>query len=331
MAESVKWGILATGGIARQFASGLKVSKTGELVAVGSRTMESAKGFTEKFGGKPYGSYDEVLADPKVEAIYIALPHHMHYEWTIKCAEAGKAILCEKPFTLNALEAQRALNEVRKNKVFFMEAFMYRCTQQTLKAKELVDSGAIGQLLVINSEFSFAAGKEWTNFRTDGAVGGGGLMDVGVYPISLCRLLAGAEPDVAHYAAKMNEKGYDEYGSGCMRFPNGVTAHVACGIHCNMRNQTWVYGTDGMLHIENPWKVSTGSKMTLIPNKGDQQVFEFGMSNDELYAVEADAVAEFIDAKECPYMTLEDTLGNMRTLDMMRESAGMKFAAEMVA
>lgn len=331
MAESVNWGILATGGIAKQFAGGLKESKTGKLVAVGSRTIESATAFTEKFGGKPYGSYDEVLNDPEVQAIYIALPHHMHYDWTIRCAEAGKAILCEKPFTLNALEAQRALNEVRKHKVFFMEAFMYRCAPQTLKAKELVDSGAIGDILSINSEFSFNAGKEWTNFRTDGALGGGGLMDVGVYPVSLARFLTGAEPDVAHYAPKISEKGYDEYGSGCLRFTNGTTAHVACGIHCNMHNHTWVYGTKGMLHIENPWKIYTGSKMTLYPQGGEPEVFEMGMTNDQLYAAEADAVAEFLEAKECPYMTLEDTLGNMRTLDMMRESAGMKFAAEMTA
>jgi len=331
MATSLKWGILATGGIARQFASGLKVSKTGELVAVGSRALESATSFTDKYGGKPYGSYDEVLQDPEVEAVYIALPHHMHYDWTIRCAEAGKAILCEKPFTLNALEAQRALNEVQKHRVFFMEAFMYRCTPQTQKAKELVQSGAIGELLAINAEFSFAAGKDWANFRTDGALGGGGLMDVGAYPVSLCRYLVGEEPIVAHYAAKINEKGYDEHGSGCLRFPSGVTAHFGCGVHCNMLNQANIYGTEGRLHIESPWKVYQGAKMTLHKNGAEPEVFEFGMTNDELYAVEADAVAEFLDQKEAPYMTVQDTLGQMRTLDMLRESAGLKFAAEMRA
>lgn len=329
MADKVKWGILATGGIARQFAEGLKVSKTGTLVAVGSRALESAKTFTDSYGGTPYGSYEEVLADPEVEAVYIALPHHMHYDWTIRCAEAGKAILCEKPFTLNALEAQRALNEVLKNKVFFMEAFMYRCTPQTQKAKELVESGAIGELMAINAEFSFGAGRDWGNFRTDGAVGGGGLMDVGVYPISMCRLLAGAEPEVAYYAPKLNEKGYDEYGSGALRFTNGVTAHFGCGIHCTMKNEVWVYGSEGMLHLNNPWKVSEGAKITLYANGKDPETFEFGMSNAELYALEADTVAQHIDDREAPSMTLEDTLGNMRTLDMLRQSAGMRFAAEM--
>jgi len=328
MASELKWGILATGGIAHQFANGLKVSKTGKLVAVGSRAIDTATAFTDKHGGKPYASYDEVLADKNVDAVYIATPHHMHYEWTIKCAEAGKAILCEKPFTLNALEAQRALNEVRKNKAFFMEAFMYRCAPQTLKAKQLIDEGAIGKVLTINAEFSFAAGKDWTNFRTDAAVGGGGLMDVGVYPVSFCRMIAGTEPVVTHYAAKLSESGYDEYGSGCLRFPNDITVHFGCGIHANMKNEAYIYGTHGMLHIESPWKVSTGGKMTLKKNGADPEVFDMGMTNDELYAGEADAVAEFLDAKECPYMTLEDTLGNMRTLDGLRASAGMKFAAE---
>src|SRR5476649_2381220 len=181
MADKLNWGILATGGIARQFAGGLKASKTGTLTAVGSRTIESAQKFTDQFGGKPYGSYAEVLEDPSVDAVYIALPHHMHYDWTIKCAEAGKAILCEKPFTLNALEATRALNEVRKHKVFFMEAFMYRCHPQILKLRELLAEKVIGDVKAVNSEFAFAAGKGWENFRTDGTLGGGGLMDVGTY------------------------------------------------------------------------------------------------------------------------------------------------------
>lgn len=331
MAESVKWGILATGSIARQFAGGLKESKTGEIVAVGSRAVDTATKFTKEFGGKPYGSYEEVLQDPNVEAIYIATPHHLHYDWTIRCAEAKKAILCEKPFTLNALEAQRALNEVRKHKVFFMEAFMYRCAPQTLKARDLVRDGAIGELLAINAEFSFAAGKEWANFRTDGTVGGGGLMDVGVYPVSLCRFLTGEEPDTALYTAKVGEKGYDEHGSGALRFPSGVTAHFACGIHANMLNQAHIYGTKGRIDIENPWKVYTGSKMHLVSYDGETETFEMGLSNDELYAAEADAVAEFLEAGECPYMTPADTLGNMRTLDMLRESAGLKFAAETLA
>ncbi|HWD39633.1 MAG TPA: Gfo/Idh/MocA family oxidoreductase [Fimbriimonas sp.] len=326
MADKLNWGILATGSIAKQFANGLKISKTGQLVAVGSRSQESAKSFTDKFGGTPYGSYEAVLEDKNVDAVYIALPHHMHYDWTIKTAEAGKAILCEKPFTLNAIEAQRALNEVRSHKAFFMEAFMYRCHPQTLKVAELVKEGAIGELLMIQSEFGFAASKDWTNFRGDGAVGGGGLMDVGTYCVSFSRLIAGQEPDRLHYAAHINDRGYDETGAGCMGFPSGFLAHFGTGVHVNLRNDATIYGSDGFIHVPNPWKCSQGGA-TL--NKGGKvEKLEYKSTNDELYALEADTVAEFIDKKECPYMTWQDTIDNMHALDGLRRSAGLRFAAE---
>jgi predicted dehydrogenase len=328
MAQQLGWGILATGSIARQFAAGLRVSQTGRLVAVGSRTVEKASEFTAEFGGKPYGTYEEVLADPSVEAVYIATPHHMHYEWTIRTAQAGKAILCEKPFTLNALEAVKALDVVREHNVFFMEAFMYRCHPQTRKLKELVIDGAIGEVLQVNSEFAFAAGRDWANFRADGAVGGGGLMDVGTYCVSLSRMVARSEPVTCHYEAVIGAKGYDESGAGLMKFPSGLVAHFGTGVHVNLRNDARIYGTEGWIHIDNPWKCREGN-LTLTRYGADEEVFSLTSTNDELYAIEADSVAEFIDAKECPFMTLDDTLGNMRALDALRKSAGLTFAAEM--
>jgi predicted dehydrogenase len=291
MADALRWGILATGSIARQFAGGLKVSKTGTLHAVGSRTLESAEKFTAQFGGKPYGSYDAVLADPEVDVVYIALPHHMHAEWTIRCAQAGKAILCEKPFTLNALEAERALAAVDEAGVFFMEAFMYRCHPRTLRLKQLVESGEIGELLQINSEFGFHASENWDNFRADGALGGGGLMDVGTYCVSLSRLLAGAEPLQAFYGAKITDRGYDASGSGTLLFPGGVTAHFGTGIHVDLKNDARIYGTKGWIHVENPWKSYPGSLMTVYRKGQEPEVIDLGCSNDELYALEADAVA----------------------------------------
>ena len=329
MADSLNWGILATGGIAKQFAGGLKVSKTGKLVAVGSRTLESAQKFCDVHGGKPYASYDEVLQDPNVQAVYIALPHHMHMEWTIKCAQAGKAILCEKPFTLNALEAEQALAAVKKAGVFFMEAFMYRCAPQTLKLKELLDSGIIGKVSNMNAEFSFHASEDWTNFRGDASVGGGGLMDVGTYCVSLARLVAGSEPEKVSYSAIFH-RGYDASGSGSMLFPNGFTAHFGTGVHLNMKNDARIYGSEGWIEIESPWKCYKGAKMIVHKSGQDDQVFDLSITNDELYAAEADAVAEFIDQGQCPYMNVEDTLGQMRTLDRLRESAGLRFASEMV-
>jgi len=326
MAEQLRWGILATGSIARQFARGLAVSRTGTLHAVGSRSLATAEGFAREHGGRGYASYQAVLDDPSVEAVYIALPHHMHEEWTIKAAQAGKGILCEKPFTLNSLEATTGISVVREQGVFFMEAFMYRCHPQTQKLVELVRGGAIGKLLNINLEFGFAAGEDWDNFRADGALGGGGLMDVGTYCVSMARLLAGEEPDRLSYTADLT-RGYDAQGSGCLHFPSEVTAHFACGIHAQLRNDVRVYGTEGWISVDQPWKCREGA-IHLQRNGEDAHTFEITSTNDELYALEADAVARFWEAKECPYMTVEDTLGQMRALDALRESAGLVFAAE---
>ncbi len=326
MADSLNWGILATGGIARQFAAGLKVSKTGKLVAVGSRTLESASSFCEKFGGKPYGSYDEVLNDPTVQAVYIALPHHMHMEWTIRCARAGKAILCEKPFTLNLQEAEKALAAVKEAGVFFMEAFMYRCAPQTRKLKEILDSEVIGKPVMMNAEFGFHASEDWTNFRGVTELGGGGLMDVGTYCVSLGRMVANEEPTVASYTAVLSDKGYDASGSGCLNFPGGFTMHFGTGVHLDLKNDARIYGSNGWIEIESPWKCSTGAKMTVMPKGSEPQVYDMGITNDELYGYEADAVAEFLEAGECPYVTVADTLGQMRTLDDLRRSMGLRFA-----
>jgi predicted dehydrogenase len=331
MADKLNWGILATGSIAHQFAKGLKESKTGTLTATGSRTLEKATEFTRQYGGKPYDSYQAVLDDPNVDAIYIATPHTLHSEWTIKAAQAGKAILCEKPFTLNAAEAAKALEVVKQHDVFFMEAFMYRCAPQTRKLVELLGEKAIGAVRSINSEFAFHAGHDWGNFRATNEGGGGGLMDVGSYCVSFSRLVAGCEPDRCEYTAHLGEKGYDEWANGILHFPNDITAAFGTGIHVNMKNDARIYGSEGWIEIENPWKTSKGAKMHVYRSGKDAETFDLGVTNDELYGVEADAVAKFIEAKECPYMSIDDTLGQMKALDALRKSSGLHFKGEMEA
>ncbi|MFI5385636.1 MAG: Gfo/Idh/MocA family protein [Fimbriimonadales bacterium] len=325
MTDHLKWGILATGRIAHQFAGGLRVSKTGELAAVGSRSMESARKFCSEHGGAPHGSYEAVLDDPRVDAVYIATPHHLHAEWTIKAAHAGKGVLCEKPFTLSLDEATKALDAVRKAGVFFMEAFMYRCHPQTLKAKELVESGALGEVKMVAAEFGFNASRDWDNFRLDGAVGGGALMDVGTYCVSFSRLMAGEEPVRASYFASITERGYDQTGSGALIFPSGINAHFGCAIHQHLENKARVYGTEGMLEIDTPWKCYESGAMRIVREGKVVLEWQLGCSNDQLYAYEADAVAQFWEGKECPYMSIDDTLGQARTLDMLKESAGLRF------
>lgn len=325
-AARVRWGILATGSIARAFAAGLRESKTGLLAAVGSRSLEKATAFVDEFGGRPFASYQAVLDDPEVDAVYIATPHHLHAENTIAAARAGKAILCEKPFTLTFAEAERAIEAVRRAGVCFMEAFMYRCHPQTRQARDWLRGGAIGRILQVDAEFGFAAGRDWANFRTDGRIGGGGLMDVGTYCVSFARMAVGEEPVEAHYVADITEAGYDGSGAGVLRFPSGAIARFGTGIHVALRNDVTVYGEEGQLHIDQPWKCA-GGVMTLT--RGDTvEVLEADTSNAGLYALEADAVADFLEAGECPYMTIEDTLANSRCLDRLRASAGLRWETE---
>ncbi|MDH7571262.1 MAG: Gfo/Idh/MocA family oxidoreductase, partial [Armatimonadota bacterium] len=159
MSRKLKWGILSTGRIAGVFAKGLAASTTGELVAVGSRNQASADRFGEEFGlSRCYGSYEALLADPEVEAVYIAVPHPFHAEWAIKAADAGKHILCEKPLTLNYPEAMAVVEAAVRNDVFLMEAFMYRCTPQTAKLVELIREKAIGEVRLIQANFAFHGG-----------------------------------------------------------------------------------------------------------------------------------------------------------------------------
>ncbi len=325
MATALRWGLLATGNIAHAFAAGIKESRTGTLEASASRSLEKSANFAEKWGGRALEGYEALLADPNVDAVYISTPHHLHAEWTIKAAEAGKHILCEKPFTLNAKEAEEALAAVKANGVFFMEAFMYRCAPQTRKLVELLEAKAIGDVQHVNAEFAFAAGKSWENFRTDGNVGGGGLMDVGSYAVSISRLAFGKEPTEAHYAYV--GENYDESGQGLLKFSGGRSAVIGCGVHVQMRNDAMIYGSTGRIHISDPWK-SSDSKLTLFKNGSEPEVFEFPLTGPQLYAAEADAVADFLEAKECPYVSWEDTLQQMRTLDRLRASAGYKFGVE---
>ncbi|MBS1714831.1 MAG: Gfo/Idh/MocA family oxidoreductase [Armatimonadetes bacterium] len=322
---ALKWGILTAGNIAHKFAEGVSASKTGEVRAVGARDLDRARTLARPYGASAYGSYEEVVCDPDVDAVYVATPHHLHAEWTVRAAREGKAVLCEKPFTLTAPEAESALGSVRESGVFFMEAFMYRCSPQTRAVERLLKDGAIGKVKAVAATFCFKSKPDWQNFRTDGRVGGGGLLDVGSYCTSFARMAVGEEPVEVTYTADLS-RGYDSFGAGTLVFPGGALASIACGIHLTMRNDAVVYGEEGMLVVDEPWKSFPGSHMTLLRDGKDPEVFEFGCTGTELYAYEADAVAEFLDRRECPYVSWEDTLANMRCLDRLRAACGYEFS-----
>lgn len=332
---ALNWGILGTGSIAHTFAQDLPASQTGTLVAVGSRTREAAERFGSAYRLDPaqcHASYEALLADPRVEAVYISLPNHLHAEWTIACAAAGKHILCEKPFSVNRAEAERVIEEVRRRDVFLMEAFMYRCTPQTARLIELLAQGVIGALRLIECSFSYNMGPEYANIRLSNPAAGGSIMDVGCYPLSMTRLIAGADPLAVTGAAHIGARSrVDEWATAVLRFPGDAIATVACGTQVEMDQELRIWGEHGSIRVPNPWKPVAGANRILVQQSGESEPREIIVEGGApLYAVEADTVARHIGDRQAPppCMTWADTLGNMAALDAWRDAVGLVFDIE---
>ncbi len=339
MNQKLRWGILGTGNIAKKFAQGVADSASGELVAVGSRSVESAQAFASKFPvNTAHGSYEALLADPDVEAVYISTPHPLHAEWAVKTAEAGKHILCEKPLTMNHAEAMAVAEAAHRHGVFLMEAFMYRCHPQTARVVELVRTGAIGEVRLIRADFGFDAGRNLSSRLLDPALGGGGILDVGCYCASMARLVAGAahgtpfeDPVKVHAEGHIGaETGVDEWTVATLTFSRGLVAQLATAVQLSLPNEVRIFASAGHIHIPSPWIVMKGTEPSVIHlhRRGAEPEEIVIEPERSLYALEADEVAAHIAAGESPAMPIADTLGNMRTLDQWRAAMGLTYESE---
>jgi len=253
MPDAVKWGVLSTADINRRVLPGAKASPQVELAAVGSRSQERADAFAQQWEiTRAYGSYEALLADPEIEAVYIPLPNTLHCEWSIKALEAGKHVLCEKPLSRHPDEVAAAFDAAERADRFLMEAFMYRHNPQTARLVELVREGAIGELRLVRSVFSYGLyDVENIRLRTD--VEGGALMDVGCYNVSGSRLLGG-EPEKVFGEAWFGPTGTDWVFTGVLRFPGDVIATFDCGTALPERDELEVIGSDGSLFLDDPWR-----------------------------------------------------------------------------
>jgi len=250
--DTVKWGILSTADINRRVLPGATSSPQVELVAVGSRDQGKADAFAKRWEiPRAYGSYEELLEDPEVEALYIPLPNTLHVEWSIKALEAGKHVLCEKPFDRSPENVARAFDASERTGTLLTEAFMYRHSPQTKKLQELVAGGAIGELRLIRSCFSYSL-YDTDNIRLRTEVDGGALMDVGCYCVSGSRLLAG-EPDRVQAEAWYGPTGTDWVFTGILHFPNDVLATFDCGTALPNRDELEAIGSEGSLFVDDPW------------------------------------------------------------------------------
>ncbi|MCC6239211.1 MAG: aldo/keto reductase [Phycisphaerales bacterium] len=343
----IRWGIIGAGGIAQAFARGIVGSQTGSLVAVASRDKARAQAFVDQYvtgACRSYGSYDELLADRDVHAVYIATPHPMHAKWAILAAQAGKHVLVEKPAGINQAQAMAMIEACRLNQVLFMEAFMYRCHGQTLKLIELLKAKAIGQVQLIRASFGFFMGFNATSRVYANDLAGGGLMDVGCYPISMARLIAGAatgknapaEPLHVKAVAHLGPTGVDHYTAAVAEFPGAIIAELSTAVQQNLENAVHIYGDQGRITLTNPWLAdrtnpSTGTISVYKNDVKEPQQYTLTADNNT-YGLEIDYAGRAILAgktqADYPAMTPADTLGNLRAMDQWRQSIGMTFDME---
>lgn len=345
----LKWGIMGAGGIARVFCNAMRFSKLGEVVAVGSRTAEKRAELAADFSiPRQYADYEALLADEEVDAVYIATIHPQHLEWAVKSAQAGKHMLIEKPIGMNYAETAAMVEAARANDVFLMEAFMYRCHPQIQKLAELIQQGAIGHVRVIRSVFSYGSSFDPTRRGYARELGGGGILDVGCYPASLSRLIAGAavgkpflDPIQVKAAGVVGPTGVDHYAAATLQFEHEMIGEIICGVACQMPVEATVYGDEGMLSLPNPWLPSSPCRSARKPlpldtpfsaatiklvTYRDQKSTEISVESDrDLFTYEADMVATHIAERQAPAMSWDDTLGNMRLLDRWRQELGVVY------
>lgn len=320
MEKKTRWGILSTARIARKaMIPALKESALADVVAIASRDAEKAHINAAELGiPKAYGDYDALLADPEIDAVYNPLPNHLHKTWTIRAAEAGKHILCEKPLALNTDECQEMIAAATANGVQLMEAFMYRHHPRILATRAMLRDGVIGEVKTIESAFTFKLNDK-TNIRYQPEMGGGAVMDVGCYCINISRLMAGREPVAVHARAHWAASGVDDQLTGILDFGDGLIAHFDCAINQESRQRCIVGGSEG--YLELPMTFNMGMIETLISEeKGTEtsRVHTFPAVN--MYRLIAEDFMGAI-AGQPPAFPIEDALGNMRVIQALLASA----------
>lgn len=340
-AAKVRWGILGTGTIASRFAGQLPLSRTGELVAVGSRSGRSADDFAARVTGadrpgpRGHASYQQVLDDDAVEAVYIATPHPAHVEWAVKAAEAGKHVLCEKPLAINRSWGAAMIEAAVRHDVFLMEAYMYRCLPQTELITRLIREGAVGTVHQIQAGFAFATAYEPRSRLFADDLAGGGILDVGGYPVSMARLIAGAavgapyaDPAAVTGVGRVGGTGTDEWAVATLFFDSGMTAQVSTGVRLADDNRVRVLGSEGYLVVDDPWFAGDGKPTHVTLHRVGEEARDIAAEPAFIYAAEADAVAAALADRQAPQMTWDDSLGNLGVQDAWRVAIGQQYAIE---
>jgi xylose dehydrogenase (NAD/NADP) len=321
---SLRWGILSTANITKKL---LGSGHDQQFVAVGSRDLGRAQAFASEHGlARAHGSYEELLADPEVDAIYNPLPNSLHVEWSIKALEAGKHVLCEKPMSRYPEEVERAFDVAEREGRVLEEAFMWRHHPQVARTRELIAAGDVGELRVIRAAFAFNAADP-DDIRLQADLDGGGLMDVGCYCVSGCRTLASAEP-VRGYAEYIRSRpptpkghpgngGVDIALAATLRFPGDVVAHFDCGLSYVGGDQLEAVGSEGSVFLDDPWH---GREAVIeLRRNGNVERIETGPANS--YALELADFEAAVRGEHAPLLTRADALAQARVIEALYTSA----------
>jgi len=336
MRDQLGFGIVGTGGIAADFTLALARSARCRVVNVVGSSAEKSRAFQERFRlPRSAGSLSELLFDPSVEAVYVASPHPFHEAHATQCLRARKPVLCEKPLTLDAASTERLIAVARAEQVFLMEAFMYRChplfSELTLRAQR----GAIGALRHLRADFGFRAPRDPGSRLFAPQLGGGAILDVGGYPVSLARSLAGllegapfAEPVQISAWGKLGPTGVDELAGATLRFDSGFTAELGCAVSYELGTRAVLFGEQGRIELPNPW-IPSGDRHALaselvVHRDGAAPEAVRVSTERSVYALEAELVRDSLPGVEArpPAMSWADSLGNARVLDAWRAAVG---------
>ena len=323
--EKIKWAVLGTAGIAKgQTIPGMLQAENCELYAIAGRSLEKANAYQEEFGfTKAYGDYDELLADPQVEAVYIPLPNQLHHDWAIRALKAKKHVLCEKPLAPTAKEAEEMIRCANENGVLLMEAFAYLHSPYVCALKEIVDSGVLGEIRYIETAF-ITSDYDVSNIRMRKETFGGALYDLGCYNTSLILRLLGEEPESVQASAVYSDRNVDRLTTGILTFKGGTSAAFTCGMvlptDMNQRlDRLQIHGTKGKIVSDVEYNQEGECSFTVVTEEGTQVRKVTARQN---YALETEQFGRCIRQGETPFVSNEFTMMNSRTIDRLLESIG---------
>ncbi|MBN9392400.1 MAG: Gfo/Idh/MocA family oxidoreductase [Chloroflexi bacterium] len=324
--NKIRWGILSTGSIARTFVEGLRFVEDAEVVAVGSRNREQAEQFGEKYGiPHRHSSYEALAADPDVDVIYVATPHIFHHENTMLCLRAGKAVLCEKAFTINAAEAAEMIDYAHQHKLFLMEAMWVRYLPVHVKLRELLKEGIIGDVKIVHADFSFSAPYNPQSRLFNLELGGGALLDAGIYPVSMASMILGT-PSKITSLTHLGESGSDEQTVIQFGYPEGKLSTLVTSTRVAGPQDLLIRGTKGYIKISQ-WL--RPSRLTIVRPQQEDEVIELPVEGNG-YNYEAAEVGRCLreGLLESPVMPLDESLALMQTMDAIRAPWGLKYPTE---